>query len=158
MTEASPAESIASQPAALAARQAAEVLAELTGVAGHDVCVVLGSGWGAAADQFGDPIAEVDSIALPGFAPPSVAGHAGTLRSVTVHGVRVLVQLGRTHLYEGRGPATTVHGVRTAVAAGCRVVVLTNAAGALHEGYAVGQPVLLRDHLNFTWQSPLIGA
>jgi purine-nucleoside phosphorylase len=50
-----------------------------------------------------------------------------------------------------------VHGVRTAVAAGCRVVVLTNAAGGIREGYQVGQPVLIRDHLNLTGRSPLGG-
>jgi len=50
-----------------------------------------------------------------------------------------------------------VHGVRTAVAAGCQVVVLTNAAGGIQEGYRVGQPVLIRDHLNLTGRSPLGG-
>ena len=46
----------------------------------------------------------------------------------------VLVFLGRTHLYEGHPVATVVHGVRTAMAAGCRVVVLTNAAGGIRRG------------------------
>jgi purine-nucleoside phosphorylase len=140
------------------AGQAASILAELTGVAGHDVTVVLGSGWGPAADVLGAPFAELATSALPGFAPPTVIGHAGTLRSVSVDGVRVLVQLGRTHLYESRGVAPVVHGVRTAIAAGCRVVVLTNAAGALRKEYAVGQSVLIRDHLNLTWASPQVGA
>jgi purine-nucleoside phosphorylase len=67
------------------------------------------------------------------------------------------VFLGRVHLYEGHGPATVVHGVRTAVAAGCQVVVLTNAAGGIRAGYQVGQPVLIRDHLNLTGRSPLGG-
>lgn len=147
----------AGNPAALADR-AAGVLAARTGVPRHDVAVVLGSGWGPAADVLGTPTAEVATAELPGFAPPTVAGHTGALRSVHVDGVRVLVALGRTHLYEGLGVAPVVHGVRTALAAGCRVVVLTNAAGALRTDYAVGQPVLIRDHLNLTWQSPLTGA
>ena len=50
-----------------------------------------------------------------------------------------------------------VHGVRTAVAAGCRVVALTNAAGGIAPDYQVGQPVLVRDHLNLTGRSPLSG-
>jgi len=50
-----------------------------------------------------------------------------------------------------------VHGVRTAVAAGCRVVTLTNAAGGIRPGYRVGQPVIVRDHLNLTARSPLTG-
>jgi purine-nucleoside phosphorylase len=51
-----------------------------------------------------------------------------------------------------------VHGVRAAVAAGCRVIVLTNAAGGIREGFGVGQPVLVSDHLNLTGRSPLAGA
>ena len=50
-----------------------------------------------------------------------------------------------------------VHGVRTAAAAGCRVVILTNACGGLRPGLSVGDPVLISDHLNLTWHSPLLG-
>ncbi len=140
-------------PAADAARR----LAERTGVERHDVAVVLGSGWVPAADALGDATAEIAFTDLPGFVAPSVAGHAGRMRSVAVGDRRVLVQLGRTHLYEGLGVDAVAHGVRTAVAAGCRVVVLTNAAGALNAGYAVGQPVLVRDSINLTGRSPLVG-
>ena len=61
------------------------------------------------------------------------------------------------HLYEGLPPATVVHGVRMAVSAGCRTVVLTNAAGGIRSGLSVGQPVLISDHLNLTGASPLAG-
>jgi purine-nucleoside phosphorylase len=67
------------------------------------------------------------------------------------------VLLGRTHGYEGHGVAQVVHGVRTACAAGVRVVVLTNAAGGIAAGLKVGQPVLISDHLNLTATSPLVG-
>jgi purine-nucleoside phosphorylase len=36
--------------------------------------------------------------------------------------------------------------------------VLTNAAGGLRADLAVGQPVLISDHLNLTARSPLVGA
>ncbi|HTI20903.1 MAG TPA: purine-nucleoside phosphorylase, partial [Kutzneria sp.] len=95
---------------------------------------------------------------LPGFVPPTVEGHGGTIRSLRVGERRVLVLLGRTHLYEGHGVDPVAHGVRTAAAAGCRAVVLTNAAGGLREGFHVGQPVLISDHLNLTARSPIVGA
>ena len=145
-------------PDATAPSAAAARLAALTGVARHDVAVVLGSGWTPAADVLGVPEVEVAVTDLPGFLPPAVAGHAGRARSVQVGGQRVLVLLGRTHLYEGRGTDAVVHGVRVAAAAGCRTVVLTNAAGGVREGLRVGQPVLVSDHLNLTAQSPLVGA
>ena len=140
------------------AAAAAEVLARRTGVERHDVAVVLGSGWRPAADVFGPASAEIPMAELPGFLAPTVAGHGGTVRSVRVGDRRALVLLGRTHSYEGHGVAQVVHGVRTAAAAGCRVVLLTNAAGGLRDGMSVGQPVLISDHLNLTATSPLVGA
>ncbi|MGH3520674.1 MAG: purine-nucleoside phosphorylase [Haloechinothrix sp.] len=145
------------EPMALAQKAASEI-AERTGVDAHELAVVLGSGWRPAADVIGEPDAELDLGSLPGFAKPAAAGHGGTLRSVRLGGKRTLVLLGRTHLYEGKGIDPVVHGVRTAAAAGARTVLLTNAAGGLREGYAVGQPVLISDHLNLTARSPLVGA
>ena len=136
--------------------EAAAALARATGVAAHDVAVVLGSGWRPAADVLGTG-AEVPMGDLPGFVSPAVAGHGGTIRSLVISGRRVLVLLGRTHLYEGHGVDSVVHGVRTAAASGCRTVVLTNAAGGIREGMSVGQPVLISDHLNLLARSPLEG-
>jgi purine-nucleoside phosphorylase len=141
-----------------AAQASAARLAELSGVDRHDVAVVLGSGWAPAADALGVTEAEIPLAELGGFPPPTVGGHSPAVRSVQAGDVRALVFLGRVHLYEGHDPATVVHGVRTAVAAGCQVVVLTNAAGGIQEGYQVGQPVLIADHLNLTGRSPLGGS
>ena len=139
------------------ARSAAEVLAQRTGVAHHDVGVVLGSGWAAAADDLGTITADVELAELPGFPPPTVVGHRNLARSVKVGDCQTLVLGGRSHLYEGHPVATIVHGVRTAIAAGCRVVILTNAAGGLDPDWPVGQAVLLSDHLNLTGTSPMAG-
>jgi len=136
---------------------AAEHIAQSTGVDRHDVALVLGSGWLPAAEALGEPDAEVPLAGLPGFTAPAVAGHGGTARSVQVGGVRALVLLGRTHLYEGRGVAAVVHGVRTAAAAGCSTVVLTNGCGGLDPAWAPGTAVLIRDHINLTATSPIKG-
>ena len=124
----------------------------------HDVALVMGSGWVPAADALGEAEFEASVTDLPGFLPPVVAGHAGRVRSLRVGSQRVMVLVGRTHYYEGRGVDAVVHGVRTAAAAGCRTVVLTNAAGGVREGLSVGQPVLISDHLNLTATSPIVGA
>lgn len=146
------------RPTAEDAATAAKDLATATGADRHDVAVVLGSGWAPAADALGTPAAEVRVGELTGFAAPTAEGHGGTVRSLTIGGNRTLVFLGRTHLYEGRGTAAVAHGVRVAAAAGCRTVVLTNAAGGLRQGMRAGQPVLISDHLNLTARSPLVGA
>ncbi|MCW2612727.1 MAG: purine-nucleoside phosphorylase [Actinomycetota bacterium] len=140
------------------ALDAAATIARTTGLPRHDLAIVLGSGWAPAADRIGAPETELPVTDLAGFAPPTALGHVGTVRSVRVGDRNVLVFLGRTHLYEGNGVESVVHGVRVAVAAGCRTVVLTNAAGGLRADMSVGQPVLIGDHLNLTARSPLVGA
>lgn len=140
------------------AQDAANRLADLTGVARHDVALVLGSGWKPAADLLGEATAELDVTDLPGFRPAAVEGHAGKVRSIRAGDRQLLVFLSRTHLYEGHGAGPVVHGVRTAAAAGCHTVVLTNGAGGLKDGWRPGQPVLISDHINLTGHSPVIGA
>lgn len=145
------------------AAAAAEYIAAETGVSGHDVALVLGSGWGGAAELIGDVVAEIPTADIPGFVKPAVEGHRSTTRSIRIErpdgAVRHALVLGsRTHLYEGRGPRRVVHGIRTAAAAGCETVILTNGCGSVHIGWRPGQPVLIKDHLNFTGQTPLEGA
>ncbi|WP_432509968.1 purine-nucleoside phosphorylase [Kineococcus sp. SYSU DK001] len=143
------------------AEEAAADLAERTGVPRHDVALVLGSGWAAAADALGEVVAALPATDLPGFVAPAVVGHAGTVRSVLVERpggepLRALV-LPRTHHYEGHGVRAVAHGVRVAAAAGCRTVVLTNGCGGLDRAIPAGSPVLISDHLNLTGASPLEG-
>ncbi|WP_329614260.1 purine-nucleoside phosphorylase [Streptomyces brevispora] len=141
-----------------AATDAAARLRELTGAETHDVALVMGSGWAPAGDALGTPEAEFPVTDLPGFPAPAVQGHGGTIRSYRIGEKRALVFLGRTHFYEGLGVAAVAHGVRTAVAAGCKTVVLTNGCGGLRDGMRPGQPVLISDHINLTAASPIIGA
>jgi purine-nucleoside phosphorylase len=124
----------------------------------HAVAVVLGTGWSGLADLLGPTRDRLALAALAGFPRPSVSGHAGELRSVTVGGVDTLVVAGRCHLYEGHHPADVVHAVRVAVRAGAERIILTNAAGSLRRDLEVGDPVLIADHLNLTGTSPLVGA
>jgi len=139
------------------AEASAATLKKLTGVPRFDAAVVLGSGWMAAADAIGAAEQEIPLADIGGFPLPTVAGHTPAVRYLVKGDLRVLLFLGRVHMYEGNPPATVVHGVRTAIAAGCRAVVLTNAAGGIRAEYSVGQPVLISDHLNLTGRSPLTG-
>jgi purine-nucleoside phosphorylase len=140
------------------ARQAADALRERTGGGDHDIALVMGSGWLPAADALGVAEHEVPLAELPGFSAPAVQGHGGTVRSVRLGDKRLLIFLGRTHFYEGKGVAAVVHGVRTAAAAGVKTLVLTNGCGGLDPAWSPGTPVLISDHINMTATSPLEGA
>ena len=138
------------------AEQAADALRTRFGVDAIDLALVLGSGWALAAEGLGEHLNECPLAELPGFSAPVVAGHGGDLRLVrTPAGSVAAVFTGRTHLYEGRGVAPVVHGVRTAAAAGARRLVLTNGCGGI--SHPAGAPVLLADHINLTGATPLVG-
>ena len=100
---------------------------------------------------------DVATTDLPGFARAAVPGHEGRVRAVRGGDRCLLVFSGRTHLYEGHGVDAVAHGVRTAVAAGCKTVVLTNACGGIEPSLGVGEPVLIYDHISLTGVSPLSG-
>lgn len=145
-----------------AAQKAADEIAAKSGYAHHDIALVMGSGWVSAVDALGTPTFECNAEEITGFFAPAVEGHSGKVHSYEIDSdgkkLRALVFLGRTHLYEGKGVEPVVHSVRTAVKAGCKVVILTNACGGINTSYTVGQPVLIRDHISLTAVSPLSGS
>jgi len=131
----------------------------VSGVAGrrHRVAITLGSGLGGYADGLPGAVT-IPYADIPHFPVPTVAGHGGKLVSALVGDTGVLVLAGRVHYYEGRPLGDLVFGTRLAVVNGCGTVILTNAAGGCGDGLEAGDLVLLRDHINLTGQSPLIGA
>ncbi len=138
------------------AAAAADELRRRTGVDAFDVAVVLGSGLGSFADSL-TGAQRVATDELPGFAPPTVPGHAGAAVTGRLGDLAVLVLAGRVHLYEGHDVHQVCHGVRMAAAAGVHTAVLTNAAGGIDPSYRVGSLVRITDHLNLSGANPLTG-
>jgi purine-nucleoside phosphorylase len=158
MTEQNPLDDLAADPFVVA-QQAADRIAELTGVARHDLALTLGSGWGKAAEIIGETTHTIAATEVPGFSKPALEGHVGTLRSVLLpNGKRALVIGARTHYYENHGVRRVVHSVRTAAATGAKTMILTNGAGGIKSHWKPGTPVLISDHINLTADSPLEGA
>ena len=141
------------------AKQAADQIREITGVERHEIALTLGSGWGAAAERFGEPRAVIDAGEIIGFHRSEVPGHSGTLKSIQLaDGRNVLILGARTHFYQGYGVEAVVHPVRVAAALGCKHLVLTNGAGGIKEHWKPGTPVIISDHINLTAATPLRGA
>jgi purine-nucleoside phosphorylase len=143
-----------------AADRAAHSARELTrrlGTDRHDVLVLLGSGLSGTAEVLGAGAEGVPLDTLPFFPPYSAGGHRPHAWSLPLDGHRVLVLGGRCHLYEGLTPGEVVHPLRTGLAAGCRRVILTAAAGGIRADLATGSVMLVEDHLNLTGRSPLRG-
>lgn len=121
-----------------------------------EVLLVLGSGLGPLADRVADAV-RVSFDDLPGFPPPGVQGHAGRYVAAEIEGRRVLMQQGRFHLYEGHPMEVVGLPVRTAHAMGVPTMIVTNAAGGIRRDLAPGSLVLLDDHLNLQYRTPLAG-
>jgi purine-nucleoside phosphorylase len=120
------------------------------------VGIVLGSGLGGLADEL-DGRVELPYAEIPGWPASTAVGHAGVLVVGTVDDVPVAVLKGRAHLYEGVPADRAVFGVRVLGRLGVRTLVVTNAAGAINEGYRPGMLVLISDHVNLLGTSPLVG-
>ncbi len=122
-----------------------------------DLAIVLGSGLGELARR---PEAQA-GVAIPfsalGFPPQSVEGHSGQLIFCELEGRRVVLQAGRFHFYEGHPLPVVTLPMRLYGRLGVKAVLLTNAAGALNAAHQVGDLMVIRDHINFTGQNPLIG-
>ena len=119
--------------------------------------IVLGSGLGDLADHLADPT-RLPYADVPGFPIPTVDGHKGELVLGRLAGRDVLAQGGRFHMYEGHDADTSALAIRTAAAVGISTVLLTNAAGGIRRTFRPGTLMLIADHINFQFQSPLIGA
>jgi purine-nucleoside phosphorylase len=143
----------AEQPERLAALVAA-VRVRTTRV--PEVGMVLGSGLGGLADDLVDPVA-IPFSDLPGWPAATAPGHAGRLLLGELGGRSVVMLQGRFHLYEGNDPGLVIQPVLLFHALGARIVVLTNAAGGLDPSFGPGTLMVMRDHINLTGRSPLMG-
>jgi purine-nucleoside phosphorylase len=138
-----------------AAAEAARYLTTLL-PASPSVAVVLGSGLGGLADGVENAVA-VPYGEIPGFSPPTVAGHRGRLVAGELEGRDALVFQGRYHAYEGHDPRDLVVPIRTAAALGASTLIVTAAAGGVNRLYGPGTLMLLSDHLNLMGRNPLVG-
>ena len=122
------------------------------------VAVVLGSGLGAFAETL-ESASILKYPKIPHFPDVHVVGHAGQLvvGNLPKSGTRVAALAVRVHLYEGHSVASVVHPIRTLAHWGVKGVILTNAAGGINRDFAVGDLMVIEDHINLTGKNPLIG-
>jgi purine-nucleoside phosphorylase len=146
---------VTAERVAVIARAAAAVEERLAGRK-PAVAIVLGSGLGQLAERITDPL-RIPYDAIPGFHLPTVVGHKGELVVGTLGGRTVLVQSGRFHMYEGHSADEAALPVRVFATLGVGTLIVTNAAGGIRRTFGPGTVMLIRDHLNLTARSPLIG-
>jgi len=143
------------QEAVAAIHAAAPLLADGSAAA-PQTALILGSGLGSIAEAVGGPDkATVPFTSIPHFKASGAPSHAGQLHIGTLAGQPVAVMQGRLHGYEGHTAADVAFPVHVLAALGAKRLIVTNAAGAVNEGYCVGDIMLICDHINFTGENPL---
>lgn len=138
------------------AQEVARQVRDATGVTTPVAGLVLGSGLGGLAKSIEDQ-RYVPYADLPGFAAPTIPGHLGRLICGTLAGRTVVALAGRFHVYEGHSASMATFPVRVLHALGAPVLLLSNAAGGIRRSFNPGDLMIIRDHVNLTWQNPLTG-
>jgi purine-nucleoside phosphorylase len=120
------------------------------------IALVLGSGLGDFADEFGNAV-KIPYAKIPNFPQSTAIGHAGRLVIGNVGNIPVAAMQGRVHLYEGYSPKEVAFPIRVFARMGIKAVILTNAAGGINRNYSQGCLVVIRDHVNLQGVNPLVG-
>jgi purine-nucleoside phosphorylase len=138
------------------ARETARVIRERIGAEPPVAAIILGSGLGRLADRItGRQVVAYHDV--PGFPPPTVVGHSGSVVAGLLGGRRVIALSGRFHMYEGHDADLAGFPVRVLHELGAPTLVVTNAAGGLRKSFKPGDIMMIHDHINMMFRNPLIG-
>ncbi|MDZ7373025.1 MAG: purine-nucleoside phosphorylase, partial [candidate division KSB1 bacterium] len=121
-----------------------------------EAMVILGSGLGGLVDGLACAM-RIPMREIPHWPLPSVPGHRGEAVWCEVGSTRTLVLAGRAHLYEGFSPQQVALPVHTGASLGAKVLIVTNAAGGINPKFHPGDLMLVQDHINLMFRSPLVG-
>src|SRR5256714_11097398 len=120
------------------------------------IAIILGSGLGGLSNKIGDAV-RIPFGDIPGFPEATVVGHEGTMLLGSLGGRDVVALSGRFHVYEGHSAALAAFPVRVFHALGARDMFVSNAAGGMSPKLAVGELMMITDHINLMGTNPLAG-
>ncbi|WP_195510420.1 purine-nucleoside phosphorylase [Clostridium tyrobutyricum] len=121
-----------------------------------EIGIILGSGLGEIAEEIEEK--EIYNYRdIPNFPVSTVVGHKGRLIIGKLQGKIILTMQGRFHYYEGYSMQQITFPVRVMASIGIKNLIVTNAAGAVNLNYKPGQLMLIKDHINLSFNNPLIG-
>ncbi|HUV29589.1 MAG TPA: purine-nucleoside phosphorylase [Acidobacteriota bacterium] len=118
--------------------------------------IILGTGLGSLVDGI-EMVGTVDYEKIPHFPVSTVESHAGRLLFGNLKGKPVVCMQGRFHYYEGYAMQQIAFPVRVMKKLGVQSLIVSNAAGGLNPNFKPGDIMLIKDHINFFPDNPLIG-
>jgi purine-nucleoside phosphorylase len=136
-------------------QQAAAFLKEKIG-AMPQLAAILGSGLGPFAETATNTTI-IPTNAIPGYPASTVSGHAGRWVCGDIAGKKILLVQGRVHFYEGYPISRVAYPVQLLAELGVKKLIITNAAGGVNPQFQSGDLMLIADHINLMFASPLRG-
>ncbi len=120
------------------------------------VGVILGTGLGGLVSEI-EVVDEVPYDKIPHFPVSTVESHSGRLIFGRLGGKEVIAMQGRFHYYEGYDLQQVTYPVRIMKLLGIERLIVSNASGGVNPDYAIGEIMVLNDHINLFPGNPLIG-
>lgn len=133
-----------------------KVLLEKLGSLKPEIGIILGSGLGPLADHIQDAL-YIPFEEVPYMKTATASSHVGRFVCGTLSGKNVIAMQGRLHGYEGNEAWEVAYPVWLMHLLGVKILITTNAAGAINESYQVGDFCLMQDHINLTGRNPIVG-
>lgn len=133
-----------------------KVLLEKLGSLKPEIGIILGSGLGPLADHIQDAL-YIPFEEVPYMKTATASSHVGRFVCGTLSGKNVITMQGRLHGYEGNEAWEVAYPVWLMHLLGVKILITTNAAGAINESYQVGDFCLMQDHINLTGRNPIVG-
>ena len=118
--------------------------------------IILGTGLGTLAGLIVTE-ARLDYESIPHFPRSTAISHAGQLVCGKLSGVPLVAMEGRFHAYEGYTYRQITFPVRVMKALGAGLLIVSNACGGMNPHYALGDIVVIDDHINLMHGNPLVG-
>jgi purine-nucleoside phosphorylase len=118
--------------------------------------IILGTGLGSFASAV-EAQAALSFNDIPHFPHSTSIAHAGRLLCGRAAGACVVAMDGRCHAYEGYSYDQITFPVRVMKALGANLLIVSNACGGLNPDYALGDIVVIDDHINLMGGNPLVG-
>ena len=136
--------------------QSSKIFLDITKNIKPDIAVILGSGLTNFFENE-DILHTISYESLPDFIKPTIKGHSGKLVLGNMYNHKVVCMYGRSHIYEGHEPHVLANPIRLLKDIGCKLLIVTNAAGSLKQDMPPGSLMTISDHINWSGFNPLIG-
>jgi len=122
----------------------------------YEIGIILGTGLGDFVRDI-DIKHSIDYRDIPGFMSSTVQGHEGKLLFGIIEGKSIIAMQGRFHYYEGYSMKDITFPVRIMKQLGINKLLVSNASGGLNHDFAVGDLMIIKDHINLFPDNPLRG-